>query len=368
MKLFYYLLMLAISLTASTETMAQDNQVTLSASQRQSYGIKVAAPEMVTEITGVGYPAEVVVPNSQLQIISALQNGLVESLTVAEGDHVKQGQVLARLQSPGLLELQRDLLETMTKLNLANTNMKRDKQLLDEGIIPERRYQESRSEWQALQVQKQQQQAVLKISGMTDESVSELAKSRRLTSRLEITAPVDGVVLQVMVTPGEKVDIADPLFRIGSLKPLWLEIHVPVEVASGIKIGEHITVPQLNIDGEIITIGSTVHQADQGTLIRAVVHENLDQLRPGQFVQTSLSRKSLDSKNYLVPSKAIVRIDQQNIIFVENRDGFTAVNVTVIGNRNGQQIIAVDQAIDGNVVTNGAVTLKAILTGAGGEG
>ncbi len=76
-----------------------------------------------TEVLGSRYPAEVVVPNSQLHVIGALQGGLIEALMVAEGEHVKQGQILARIQSPGLLELQRDLLQTLTQLNLATVDI-----------------------------------------------------------------------------------------------------------------------------------------------------------------------------------------------------------------------------------------------------
>lgn len=360
------LLMMVISVSATAQE--TDSHVNLSASQRHSYGITVAPLQPATEVTGAGYPARVVVPNSQLQVISALQNGLLESLAVAEGDRVTTGQVLARLQSPGLLALQRDLLQTLTQLNLARTNMDRDKQLLDEGIIPKRRYQESRSNWQALVTQKQQQEAALRISGMSDDAITRLMRSRQLSSTLDIVSPRDGIILEQMVILGQKVEVADPLFQVGELSPLWLEIHVPVDVASSVNVGDRISVPRLDIEGEIITIGRKIHDADQGTLVRAVVRDNIQQLRPGQFVQTRISHPSDEARSYLVPRKAVVRVDQQTIVFLESADGFNAVRVKVIGNRNGQQIIVTDTPIDGDVVTSGAVTLKAILTGAGGEG
>jgi len=371
MRVLGYLLLSVISVSISAQTPESEQllqRITLSDNQRQSYGITVTPLQPALEVSGAGYPARVVVPNSQLQVVSALQNGLLESLTVAEGDRVEKGQVLARLQSPGLLSLQRDLLQTLTQLNLARTTMERDRQLLDEGIIPERRFQESRSNWQALLTRKQQQEAALQISGMSATDIEQLIRTRKLSSTLDIVAPRDGVVLEQTVILGQKVETADPLFQIGELSPLWLEIHVPVEVVTDIRIGDRILVPLLDIAGEIITIGRKVHEADQGTLLRAVVRDNIDQLRPGQFVQVRITRPSDKSHNYLVPRKAIVRVDRKTVLFIESDGGFQAIRVDVIGNRDDNLIIATEESLSGHVVTSGAVTLKAILTGAGGEG
>jgi RND family efflux transporter MFP subunit len=324
--------------------------------------------QQATEVLGARYPAEVVVPNSQLQVISALQGGLVEALMVAEGDHVSKDQPLARLQSPGLLELQRDLLQTLIQLNLAQSTLNRNKQLLDEGIIPKRRYLESRSVWQALVTQKEQHEAMLLFSGMSSPAITELEKNRKLNSALTVTAPFDGVLLEQMAIPGQKLEAADPLFKIGRLSPLWLEIHMPVDVVSGIVIGDTVSVPEMNIEGEVITIGRMVHAADQGTLVRAIIRDNIEQLRPGQVVQARVAQKYDEQKRYLVPRRAIIRLDQKTIIFIEVKQGFEAIHVDVVGSREGQQIITSNQPITVPVVTSGTVTLKAILTGAGGEG
>ncbi len=365
MRLFLFVTLFVFNLNAMAETASA---ITLSESQIESYGITTALLEPTEEVLGARYPAEVVVPNSQLLVISPLQGGLVQSLMVAEGDNVKQGETLAIIQSPGLLELQRDLLQTLTQLNLAKTTLDRDKQLLDEGIIPKRRYLEARSNWQELVTQKEQQEATLQFSGMNETAISELEKKRKLNSKLLITAPFDGVLLEQMAIPGQKLQAADPLFQIGKLSPLWLEIHVPIEVVNKVVIGDTISVDDMNIVGEIITLGRKVHAADQGTLIRAIVRDNIDQLRPGQFVEARIALNSSKQHRYLVPRKAIVRLDKKTIIFIKTEQGFQAIDVNIIGSLEGQQIISSSQPITTPVVIGGAVTLKAILTGAGGEG
>ncbi len=370
MKLFLSTLVFMFSINAHAEQMHEDehNHVALSHAQQESYGIITASLQTAMAVLGARYPAEVVVPNTQLQVVSALQGGLVEALMVAEGDQVIKGQMLARLQSPGLLELQRDLLQTLIQLNLARSTLNRDKQLLDEGIIPKRRYLESRSAWQALITQKEQQEATLQFSGMSEEAISDLEKSRKLNSALTVTAPFDGVILEQMAIPGQKLDAADPLFQIGQLSPLWLEIHVPIEVVRNVATGEMIAIPEIGLEGEIITIGRKVHAADQGTLIRAIVKDNIEQLRPGQLVQARIAQKTDEQQRYFVPRKAIIRLDQTTMVFMEIEEGFEAIEIDIVGSHEGQQIITSHEPITAPIVISGAVTLKAILIGAGGEG
>jgi len=369
MRLFLFItLQIVISFNTVAENDLNGNSITLSEAQRKSYGITTESLLPATEVLGSRYPAEVVVPNSQLHVIGAMQGGLIEALMVAEGEHVKQGQILARIQSPGLLELQRDLLQTLTQLNLARSTLKRDEQLLNEGIIPKRRFLESQSAWQELVTQKEQQEATLQFSGMDGAAITALEKNRKLSSNMTLTAPFDGVLLEQMAIPGQKLEAADPVFQLGKLSPLWLEIHVPVSIVNGVVIGDTISVPELDVVGEIITIGRKVHAADQGTLVRAIVRENIEQLRPGQFVQARLVLNSDEQQRYLISRKSIVRINHKAMIFNETEEGYTAINVHIVGSYEEQLIITLPQVITSPVVTTGAVSLKAILIGAGGEG
>jgi len=368
MRYFLIVLMTFVSANALAETSTNDNVISLSAEQSSMYGIVTAPLKQASAVLGARYPAEVVVPNSQLLVISVLQGGLVEALMTAEGEHVTEGQVLAKINSPGVLELQRDLLQTMSQLNLAKSSLSRNKQLLDEGIIPKRRYLESLSIWQELLTQKEQQETTLAFSGMSSEAITQLEKTRKLSSILTITAPFDGVVLEQMAILGQKLGAADPLFKIGKLAPLWLEIHVPVSVISEVKLGDIVAIDNLNVEGKVITIGRMVHAADQGTLVRALVENNAEQLRPGQVVQARVAIQNGEQQRYMVSRKSIVRIDQETMIFIKHEQGYEAVKVEVIGTREGEQIIATQKNISVPVVTSGAVSLKAILIGAGGEG
>ena len=361
MRTTLFLLLIVFMKTVGANTLSENKQIILTSEQKVAYGIEVMPVKATQEISGASYPAQVVVPNSQLQVVSARQAGLIESLAVAEGDKVKSGQLLAFLQSPDLLELQREFLQTLIQLNLAGTTLDREKQLMDEGIIPKRRYQESLSALQALQTQKAQQEATLFYSGMSNEDIRTLEKNRKLLTKVQVTAPFDGVILEQMVIAGQKLEAAEPIFKVAQLSPLWLEIHVPIDAVTDISIKDLVHINDTNIKGNVITISSQVHVEDQGTLVRAIINQNTNELRPGQFVQTRFSQQVSGQFNYLVPEKAVIRLNQQPIVFIETSQGFQAIDIEIIGVQEGQQIISSKNKIDGNVVINGSVTLKAIL-------
>jgi len=228
MKIYYLsaLLLAATSVPAAT-------LIAISEEQQQAFGIELATPEPAATALTRRYPAEVGVPNHQLRVVSAPESGMLESLLVAEGERVSAGQALASLRSPQLLQAQSDYLEAKTRLDLARSELARDRKLFSEGIIAERRLLETRARFQEAETGADQRRQRLTLAGMASAEVQALEKGRNLTSTLTVRSPLDGVVLEQMVNTGQALAAADPLYRVAQLQPLWLEIHVPVDRLAG---------------------------------------------------------------------------------------------------------------------------------------
>ena len=97
---------------AVTNLHAKDDQpaeIVMEASQQQALGIKSGSVESVKSAWETPYPAKVVVPNSQLRVVSTPLGGLLKSLRVAEGETVKKGQTMAVLHSPSFFNGLADL-------------------------------------------------------------------------------------------------------------------------------------------------------------------------------------------------------------------------------------------------------------------
>ena len=351
--------LLSLSLAA---TAADTTTIPVTAQQRQALGIEVAPLEAVAVEHGILLPARVAVPNAQLQVVTAPQEGLVEMLLVAEGQTVHKGQPLVRIQSPRLLELQSDYLETASRHALADSNYRRDRQLSKEGIIAERRLLESRAAYQELSTSLARLQRLLELAGMDGQALEDLKKSRELSSTLLVRAPLDGVVLEQLVTAGKRVEAADPLYRIADVDPLWLEIHVPLAQLGQTAVGQTVSVPDPGITGRIVTIGRMVHSTDQGVLVIAEVSDGAAQLHPGQFLQVQLASRS-DTNSFRVPRSAVARAGGRQFIFVAGPDGFTPLPVSVSSEQADGMVVRGDLAPDSRVAVNGAAALKAIWQG-----
>ncbi len=332
----------------------------VSAEQRQALGIKTAPVEAVEQSWSIPYPAQVVVPNAQLRVVSALQSGLLESLLVAEGQKVKKGQALAIIQSPQLLEQQRNYLTALSRLDLAKTDWKRDEQLFQEGIIAERRYLESLSRYRQARTEVEQYRQALNLVGMGKQSLQKLASQRRLSGSLTVRAPLDGVVLEQLATPGQQLNPLDPIYRIGRLVPLWLEIQVPLKELGNTSVGSMIRVNSTpRLFGKVITIGRMVHGVDQGVMVRAGITEGAEHLHPGQFVQVELARTSA-GQSFRIPSTALVRQGDRVWVFAEHPAGFQPVAVTVTAEEADAVVVNAALKPDDRIVVAGTVALKAI--------
>jgi 2-oxoacid:acceptor oxidoreductase gamma subunit (pyruvate/2-ketoisovalerate family) len=194
------------------------------------------------------------------------------------------------------------------------------------------------------------------LAGMDEQALAALAKQRKLSGSLQVRAPLDGVVLEQIATPGQRLEMADPLYKVGKLSPLWLEIHVPLEKLGATATGS--LVRSDSVSARVITVGRMVHGADQGVLVRAEVTEGAQQLRPGQFVQANLTGP--DSADlYRVPRSALVRSGKESYVFVETADGFSAEPVEVKAEETKNIIIGGSFAADAKVAVSGTAALKA---------
>jgi len=350
------LLILAM-LLASGSLLAAD-LISMTQKQRLAMGVRTAPVAVATESWSVAYPAQVQVPTAQLRVVSTPLNGLLESLLVAEGDAVKQGQKLASILSPELLSLQRSYLQALSQLDLARSDWERDRQLLEEGIIAERRYQTTHAHYVQVRTEVEQSRQTLQLAGMDRGALKRLAGERRLSGTLTVRSPIEGVVLERMATPGQRLNALDPLYRIGRLKPLWLEIHVPLERLPQIATGSTVRVVKPAVEGKVITIGRMVHGADQGVLVRAEVNAGAERLHPGQFIEVELASGRAED-NYRIPLSALVRQGGKTWVFIARESGFLVVPVIIRAEESDAVVVSADLQLDDQVVMDGTAALKA---------
>lgn len=362
---FRHTIVLVALLSPTSLLLAAGENIAFTPQQQQTLGIKLAAVSPASGVAGSLLPAQVTVPPAQLRVISAPLEGMVEQLLVAEGDHLRNGQIIARLQSPQLLSLQRELLQALTQQRLARSEWQRDEELFREGVIAQRRYQETESRYQEQNAALEERRQALRLAGMDSRDISQLEKSRQLSTQLNIRAPLSGVVLERMSEAGRRLAVADPLYRLADTSTLWLEIRVPIEAARTLANGSEVQVSGQAAKGKVIGIGHDVDAASQTVLVRAKVTSGADQLWPGQYLQASLATQAAKPL-YQLPASAVARSGNKSVIFVQQSGGFRAVTVQLLSTQSGNAIIDAPLKGDEQVAISGIAAIKGAWQGLGG--
>jgi cobalt-zinc-cadmium efflux system membrane fusion protein len=352
-----------------------ENAIHISQDYFNNLGVILGKPALAKQIPILTAPAKVVIPPTQEYIVSASQAGLITKLNAALGDKVKKGDVLAQLNSPDLLSMQRLYLKAVSEMQLGSFSYQRDKKLAEEGVIAERRWQETSSLYNAFVSEVNEHKQLLEIAGMTDGEINRLTKTRQLSSQLNVHAPITGVVMDRMAVAGERMDILAPLYRIANLDELWLEINIPPEHIGSIKIGDQVLVENSPVRAEITLLGQSVNPENQTLLARAVIISKPElgndqqgnrqpALRAGQSINTRIIQAS-ETAAFKVPNTAIAQNEGKSFIFIRNKDGFSVNPIIVIGKQGEESIISGELAGDEDIAVKGAVALKAIWLGLG---
>ena len=343
-----------------------ENTVKISEEHFGNLGVKLGKLEAASQIPLLTAPAKVVVPPEHEYVVSASQAGLITQLNSAIGDHVKKAEVLAELNSSDLVSTQRLYLKALSELELGTVFYQRDKKLAQEGVIAERRFQETRAQYHAFVSEASEHKQLLQTAGMTDAEITQLAKTHKLSSQLHLRSPITGIIMERMVVAGERVDSLAPIYRVANLEELWLEINIPQERVSSLQIGDIVQIENTAIKAKISLLGQSVNPENQTVLARAVIQGKQSTVRPGQSINIQIVQNS-DLSLFKVPNAAIAKNEGLSFVFVRNKAGFAVTPVQIIGKQGEESIISGDLSAQSDIAIQGAVALKANWLGLGSE-
>lgn len=342
---------------------AQD--IALSEVQIHKLGVLTAPlpPKQQGELSGM--PAQVVIPGNQLFTTSTPLAAMVEQTLVGVGDSVTKGQVLAILQSPALAEAQRGLLQAHTQSQLAKENLLRDEQLWKDGIISESRLRATQSQQREASAAMSERKQALKLFGMSEIAIEHLQLSNNLNSVLSIISPIEGVILEKTANSGQRLDAAMPIFKVAKLEPLALEIQAPLSIARNLKVGAMVVIPTFNAKGKLTAVGRSLSGGNQTILVRALIYEGVSNLRPGQFVEVTISTQNGSATQWNIPNSALVRFGNKTFIFVKTTTGFRTETANVLS--EGAQTTMISAALKGDeqIAVQGISAIKSSAMGIG---
>lgn len=247
--------------------------------------------------------------------VAARIGGEVREILVEEGEVVKPGQVIARLDDA---RLQLEATRALADLNKLKQEYRRTVQLHERGLVSQGAFETLRYDLEAL------------------DAVWQLAQLK--LDHATVKATIGGVVAERLVKVGNTVAEGDALFRISNTRGLVAHLFVPQRELYRFEPGQ---VAQLDVDAlpgrafeaRVLRISPRV-DAESGTVkITLAVEDTGGSLRPGMFGRVRLAYETR-ADTLLVPSAAILDEDQEQAVYVIE-DGVARRRPVATGLSNG---------------------------------
>jgi len=182
----------------------------------------------------------VIEPHEIIDVASRV-DGIVDELAVERGDSVSVGQILAKLDS-GVEEAavaaarararaSAELQANSISVDFAERRQQRLETLFNDNVISGDQMDEVQTEAVLSKIRLDQAKENRRLAEL------ELARSIEILDRHTISSPIDGVVLQRYLSPGESTE-DQPIMRIAQIDPLRIEVIVPVITFGSIQKGQ----------------------------------------------------------------------------------------------------------------------------------
>lgn len=309
----------------------------------------------------LSFPGTVAVPPSQLRVVAAPVEGLIETVEVAPDELVKAGQTIIRMRSPALVEAQREMIAADADAALAIDRLRRAEQLFAARAVSERDLRVAENEAKTTSYRAGARRQALTLMGMSEQEVKTLERTREFKPTIDIAAPKAGVVLSRHTSPGARVAAAEPLFTVAQLDPLWVNIQVPSSRLGSLEVGSPVFLPGQGATGHLIRVGRSVDPGTQSVTAVAQIDTSGGIVRPGLAVTVRVRVEQNGLAQWVVPSASLVRHRDRSWIFVRSPAGARATPVQVVTENARDASIRVDLKPDDRIADRGLVLLLAEL-------
>lgn len=291
-------------------------------------------------------------------------DGQLESVGFVEGQDVKQGQVLARID-PRTFQAQLQQVQATRARDAANlANAKLDLTRF-QGLI-----KENATTQQTLDTQRA---TVAQLEAAVRNDDAQIALARVQLDFTTITAPLAGRVGARLVDPGNIVHATDTtgLVVIRQIDPIDVVFTLPEEAVSRIHDATHDNATTLAVDaneresgkrlgeGKLILVNNTIDTTSGTIQLKARFPNPSHTLWPGQYVDARLVLGQR-AQAVTVPSSAIQRNDAGTYVYAVQADDTVAMKPVDVAELQGDRaVIASGVAAGDRVVAEGQYKLRA---------
>src|SRR5271169_2857034 len=365
--------------------------------------VQVAAVEKTTIQRTINTEA-ILFPRQQAAIVPKI-SAPVQKFLVKRGSPVREGQLLAVLENRDLSAAAQDTkgsydqaqatYETTTAASLPEEIQKAEadaqqaqqaldaqekvfqsrQQLFDQGALPRKELDQSRVDITQARnqyaiakkhvdylVAKGKEQALKAAQGNLESAKGKYLGAQAQLSYSEIRSPIDGVVTDRPLYPGEMAAAGTALLTVMDISAVIAKAHIPQADAALLKAGDKGTmaVPGLDepVEGTVTVVSPALDPNSTTVEVWLEAKNPKQQLKPGTSVRLSLTAKTVKDA-LVVPAAAVISVaDGGSVVMVAGNDGRAHQKAVKVGIRQDDdiQILEGVTATD-NVVARGAYGL-----------
>jgi RND family efflux transporter MFP subunit len=284
---------------------------------------KVVMAEVVAEDVAESQSVIGVLYYERTSEISTEVSGLVESIAINEGDQVKKGDVLVRLDTEMLdreISLAKTRIEQIElRIQNAQKDYKRLEQLYQKSGVSEKSYDDAFFTYQ---------DAVLEKQALEDTLQKLLIQKRRSV----IVAPFTGVILSKNTEVGGWVQQGSMLVRIGSTNDLYVRVPVAEDMLQFIGMKENVEVTinafDRKVSGKIVNIDPVADVKTKNVFVKInIPHQPLvaENMSATVYLSSGPQRKLS-----IIQRAALVKFQGKDFVYTVKEDKASILPVTVV--------------------------------------
>ncbi|MCP1995505.1 efflux RND transporter periplasmic adaptor subunit [Flavobacterium sp. HSC-61S13] len=371
--LLFGFLALFLSCNKTTNTTEDQQQSTLAADERlitqeqfQSIGMSFDTLTNYTFRDEIAATGQIDVAPQFKAKVNAMLGGYIKAILVAEGQYVKQGQVVVQMENPDLIDIQKDYLETYEQIGYLKSEFERQKMLFEERIASQKNFLQAQSEYRTAQAKLKSITAKLNLLNVDLKAVAR----GQFSSRVALVAPISGTVNQVTAAIGMFVSPEQSMIEIVDTRAMQLNLKVFEKDIDKIKGNQDLTfqiseTSLKSIPATIFSIGKTIDETNR--TVSVVAHfpkEYQEGVFCGMFAEAKIATSERIALG--VPTKAVVTEGDLSYVFIldrksENNMILKKINVQILlKNEKYAEIFAKELKKNTKILVNGVYDINAV--------
>ncbi len=341
-----------------------ESGVELSSEQIKEAGIELVTVSVGPVTSRLKVPGQIVTAENRRALVVPKVPGIVSKTFKNVGDSVKQGEVLAIIESRDMADAMAEYLAAVSGRDLAQNVLTREKSLWEKKITAEQDYLNARNAAKEADIRYHLAIQKLQALGHSRDAIKSIA-SQKEPERLrfhELVSPIAGRAILKDAILGAHVDSEQVIYDIADTSVVWVDAAVPENDGSMLSDGQDVSIIQDGqlFKGKMIFVSPVIDPSTRSIKAIAEIQNEQLLLRPGSFVTLNIATDK-SGEGIVVPQSALQSVEGKTVVFVQGEHGFSMREVQK-GQDSGDLVEILFGLKSGEVIaTTNSFVLKAEL-------